>query len=258
MLRFRSLGSGSSGNATVVEARSGQQVCRLLVDCGLGVKHLEQRLARCELTVADIDAIFITHEHTDHIGCARSIALRARIPVWMSPGTYAAIGNPDLDGLFREAADGVDIDLGVLGLMPFTVPHDAREPLQLRCLDGDTALGIVTDLGHASTHVLQNLAHCNALLLEFNHDVALLAASSYHPALKKRVGGQYGHLSNEDAARIARAVRHPGLTTVVAAHLSRQNNSPALARAALAEAIECDPAHITVADPLSGTEWITV
>lgn len=258
MLRFRSLGSGSSGNATLVEASGGLHATRLLVDCGLGIRQLEQRLARCGLSTGDIDAIFITHEHADHIGCARSVALRGRIPVWMSPGTYAAIGSQDMEGLLREAADGCAIDLGSLALMPFTVPHDAREPLQLRCTDGSRTLGILTDLGHATAHVLHNLASCNALLLEFNHDTELLAQSSYHPSLKRRVGGKYGHLSNEDAARIASAVRHDGLATVVAAHLSRQNNLPDLARRALGEAMGRDPQDIPVADPVTGTDWIAV
>lgn len=258
MLRFRSLGSGSTGNSTLVEATDGRQVCRLLVDCGLGVRQIEQRLARCGLSTANIDAIFITHEHSDHIGCARAVALRERIPVWMSPGTFAAIGSPDLEGLLREAGDAVAIDLGAMHLTPFTVPHDAREPLQLRCSDGNTDLGILTDLGHASAHVLHSLEKCHALLLEFNHDPALLAASSYHPALKKRVGGKFGHLSNQDAAQIARALHHAGLATVAAAHLSRQNNRPDLVRLALACAIDCDPERIPVADPLLGTDWINV
>jgi len=259
VLRFRSLGSGSSGNATLVEAGgSTGKPRRLLVDCGLGIRQLEQRLAGSGLAASDIDAIFVTHEHTDHIGCARALALRARIPVWMSPGTYAAIGSPDMEGLLCEARDGSGIDLGDMSLMPFTVPHDAREPLQLRCTDGNRALGILTDLGHATAHVLHHLAGCHALLLEFNHDAELLAQSAYHPALKKRVGGKYGHLSNEDAGRIASAVHHSGLVTVVAAHLSRQNNLPELARAALGAAIGRDPAEIPVADPVTGTDWIEV
>lgn len=258
MLRFRSLGSGSSGNATLVEATAGSQVCRLLVDCGLGVRQLEQRLAHCGLSTGDVDAIFITHEHSDHIGCARAVALRGRIPLWMSPGTYAAVGSPDMEGLLCEAGDGDAIDLGAMRLLPFTVPHDAREPLQLRCSDGSTDLGILTDLGHASPHVLHSLANCHALLLEFNHDPDLLAASSYHPALKKRVGGKYGHLSNADAAQIARALLHSGLATVAAAHLSRQNNRPDLARAALSLAIDRSPEDIPVADPVHGTDWIRV
>lgn len=258
MLRFRSLGSGSSGNATIVEAGSGHQVKRLLVDCGLTLKTLDQRLACAGLSTGDIDAIFVTHEHGDHIGCTRALVRREQIPVWMSPGTFAAIGSPDFDGWQRQAGDGMVIDLGEMFVTPFTVPHDAREPLQLRCSDGALSLAILTDLGHATAHVLEQLAFCNALLLECNHEAALLAASSYPPFLKTRVGGKYGHLSNEAAAGIARALRHPGLKTVVAAHLSAQNNSPALARAAMSFALDCSATDIGVADPVLGTGWIGV
>ena len=148
---------------------------------------------------------------SDHIGCARSLALRYRIPVWMSRGTHAALGSPDFDGLMHVASDGQAIDLGGLQLMPFTVPHDAREPLQLSCTDGCTKLGILTDLGHATAHVLAHLQGCNALLLECNHDTDLLAQSAYPEFLKRRVGGLYGHLSNAAAAEIALKVMHPGL-----------------------------------------------
>jgi len=258
MLRFRSLGSGSSGNATLVEAGSGHRVSRLLVDCGLGLKQLEQRLAVCGLTSSDLDAVFITHEHGDHIGSAHALALREQLPVWMSPGTYSAIGSPDFCGLLRLAADGATIEMDDLVVAPFTVPHDAREPLQLRCSDGASHLGILTDLGHCTAHVLHNLASCHALLLECNHDSGLLEASSYPPFLKKRVAGKYGHLSNACAAEIAGAVRHAALRTVVAAHLSERNNRPELARAALAKALECSASDIGIADPLSGTGWIGV
>lgn len=256
MLRFRSLGSGSAGNATIVEAGDGRRPTRLLVDCGLGLRHLGLRLARCGLTAGDIDAIFITHEHGDHIGCAHALALRQRLPVWMSRGTYAAIGSPDFDGLLRLAADGAPIDLGGLLLVPFTVPHDAREPLQLRCSDGAAVLGILTDLGHATAHVLEQLVSCSAIMLECNHDESLLASGSYPPFLKQRVGGKYGHLSNVAAAQIAIALRHPGLGTVVASHLSRQNNRPELARTALSRALERTLEEIVVADQAQGTDWI--
>jgi phosphoribosyl 1,2-cyclic phosphodiesterase len=258
MLRFRNLGSGSAGNATIVEARSGASVTRLLVDCGLGIRQLDQRLGDAGLVASDIDAIFITHEHSDHIGCARKVALRHRTPVWMSHGTHAGTGAADFDGLLRIASDGEAIALGELGVMPFTVPHDAREPLQLRCTDGATSLGILTDLGHATDHVLTHLADCQAMLLECNHDPDLLAASSYPAFLKKRVGGTHGHLSNARSCAIAAALNHPGLTTVVAAHLSRQNNRPELARAALAQALGRSPEDIGVADQVTGTHWLVV
>ena len=258
MLRFRNLASGSSGNATVVEGRTGTQVRRLLVDCGLGIRQLQARLHLAGLALEQLDAVFITHEHSDHIGCTRTLALRHRIPVWMSHGTYSAIGSPDFDGLLRLAHDGQAIDLGTFEALPFTVPHDAREPLQLRCSDGAAHLALLTDLGHASAHVLAHLAGAHALLLESNHDPQLLAASRYPSFLKRRVGGDYGHLSNAAAAGILRAVQHPGLQCVVAAHLSAQNNHPDLVRPLLAQALGWAPERIGVASALQGSDWHAV
>ncbi|WP_026436350.1 MBL fold metallo-hydrolase [Acidovorax sp. JHL-9] len=258
MLRFRSLGSGSSGNATVVEAGDGSQIRRLLVDCGFGIRQLATRLGAAGLGIDQIDAIFITHEHADHVGCAKALALRHRIPVWMSDGTHAALGCPDLDGLLQVAYDMVPIDLGTLCALPFTVPHDAREPLQLRCTDGASHLGLLTDLGHASSHVLQQLQGCHALLLEANHDPGMLEASSYPAFLKRRIGGEHGHLANHAAASILTAVQHAGLNRVVAAHLSAQNNQPWLAQQALAQALDWPAQGVDVASAVAGTEWIDV
>ena len=257
MLKFKSLGSGSTGNATVVEAM-GLMPLRVLVDCGLGIKQLLSRLGQAGLQAEDISAVFITHEHGDHIGCARSLALRYRIPVWMSSGTHAAIGAPDFDGMLRTARDGKTIDLGGLQLTPFTVPHDAREPMQFICTDGSAKLGILTDLGHATAHVLAHLQGCDAMLLECNHDTDLLEQSVYPSFLKRRVGGDFGHLSNAAAADIARAVMHSGFKHLVAGHLSQQNNRPELAQAALATALGCNGDDIVVAEPGRGTPWLHV
>ncbi|MES2509390.1 MAG: MBL fold metallo-hydrolase [Pseudomonadota bacterium] len=257
MLRFKSLGSGSSGNATVIES-GGLTPLRLLVDCGLGIRQLQSRLGQAGLELGDLHAVFITHEHGDHIGCARALALRHRIPVWMSRGTYAAIGSPDFEGLLHFARDGKTIDLGGLQLTPFAVPHDAREPLQLSCTDGAVKLAVVTDLGHATAHVLHHLSACDALILECNHDSEMLLRSAYPYFLKRRVSGDLGHLSNEAAAAIATAVCHPKLKHLVAAHLSRQNNLPGLARASMAGALKCAADDIVIADATQGTPWLQV
>ena len=258
-LRFKSLGSGSSGNATVVEAgRAERNPIRVLVDCGLGIKALEVRLGEAKLTLADLHAIFITHEHGDHVGCAPALARRLKIPIWMSHGTFSAIGSPDLAGMLHVVRDGDQIDLGELQLSPFTVPHDAREPLQLTCTDGNTKLGILTDLGHATGHVLSQLSHCNALLLECNHDTQLLEQSAYPAFLKRRIGGLHGHLSNAAAAEIAQAAHHSGLKHLVTAHLSRENNRPDLARLAISTALSCSNDDIVVADALNGSPWLSL
>ncbi|MES2413337.1 MAG: MBL fold metallo-hydrolase [Pseudomonadota bacterium] len=255
MLRFKSLGSGSTGNATLVEA-SGLLPFRLLVDCGLGIRQLQLRLAEAGLTFEDINAVFITHEHSDHIGCARSVSIRHRIPVWMSEGTYNGIGSPDFEGLFRIARNNQKIDLGGLELTPFSVPHDAREPLHLTCTDGAKKLAVLTDLGHVTQQVLSHLERCDALLLESNHDSDMLARSPYPHFLKRRVGGNLGHLSNSAAAAIAAAVCHPALKHLVAAHLSLQNNLPALVMQSMAEALNCPEDEIVIASATHGTPWL--
>ncbi len=256
MLRFKSLGSGSSGNATLVQARDGTTLTHLLVDCGLGVREFARRLGEAGMLADQIDGIFITHEHADHIGSARSLALRHRIPIWLSAGTHAAIGAPDFEGLLRIARDGEPIELGDLRFTPFTVPHDAREPLQLHCTDGGTRLGILTDLGHITTHILSHLAGCRSLLLECNHDPDMLANGPYPHFLKRRVGGDWGHLANRVAAEAAAALGPTGLRQVVAAHLSKINNRPSLVRAALAQALGGEPGDFPVADAATGSDWL--
>jgi len=255
VLRFKSLGSGSTGNATLVES-AGLLPFRLLVDCGLGIRQLQMRLGEAGLEIQDIDAVFVTHEHSDHIGCVLTLSLRHNIPVWMSQGTHTAMGSPDFKGRLRIARDGDAVDLGGLEVMPFTVPHDAREPLQLVCTDGAAKLGILTDLGHATAHVLRHLQGCSGLLLECNHDTDMLAKSVYPDFLKRRVGGQYGHLSNVAAVDILHSVMNPRLRHVVAAHLSAQNNRADLVRSLLGKALGCAHDEVTVARPDVGCGWL--
>lgn len=269
MIRYCSLGSGSTGNATLVEGRDGLRTTRVLLDCGFSQRELAQRLARAGLAIGQLDALFVTHEHGDHVGCAVALARRHRIPLWTSRGTFRAVAaerlaagdwpehdDGALDGLVRYARDGEPIDLGALQLRPYTVPHDAREPLQAVFSDGASRLGILTDAGCSTPHILAQLAGCDALLLECNHDPALLAASAYPASVKARVGGRLGHLSNARAADILAACRHGRLRHVAAAHLSERNNTPLLARSALAAAWECPPEEIRVADPRLGLDWI--
>ena len=255
-MRFKSLGSGSAGNATLVQS-TGSDRCNLLIDCGFGLKQLVRRLEKSGVLPSQLDAIFITHEHGDHTGCVQALSNQYNIPVWMSAGTAAAMGYVNASGLLRIACDGEIIALNGLQLNPFTVPHDAREPLQLSCTDGATKLGVLTDLGHATAHVLDQLQGCHALMLECNHDADLLATSVYPPFLKQRVDGHYGHLANSQAADIATTVLHSGLKHVVAAHLSQQNNSPELVRNNLAQAMSCNADDILIASQADGSPWLT-
>ena len=259
-MRFCSLGSGSGGNASLVEASQGITRTQLLVDCGFSLRELTRRLARAGSSPADLDAIFITHEHGDHTGCALNLAQRCRIPLWTSRGTWRALSQSataaDFDlRLLHLIKDGECAELGDIRISAFAVPHDANEPLHLRCDDGRRAVGVITDLGHPCPSVVQALQACHGLLLECNHDEAMLRASSYPAGLKRRILGSHGHLSNAAAAELLRQCLHSGLEHVVAAHLSERNNSPALAAAALAAVLGCQNDQIPVASQSDGSAW---
>lgn len=257
-MRFCSLGSGSGGNSTLIEASQGITRTRLLVDAGFSLRELVKRLARAGCEPDEVDAVFITHEHGDHIGCALAFATRYRVPLIMSRGTWRAVGDEAFEpALLHLTRCGDALPLGDMELRPFSVPHDAHEPLQLVLDDGALRLGIVTDLGSAPADVSDALAGCQALLLECNHDEALLRGGPYHPALKKRILGSHGHLSNAAAADLLARCLHPGLGLVAAAHLSEHNNTPELAQAALSDVLG-GRSDLRVAHPKLGLDWMTL
>lgn len=262
MLRFTSLGSGSSGNATLIEAQTadGARPTRLLVDCGLPLRQLAARLAARGLLVSDLDALFVTHEHSDHVGGVLAVQRRHGVRVWASEGTWArATARLEDKPAAHIARDGEAIVVGDLVLQPFAVPHDAAEPLQLTCSDGRKRLGILTDIGEPTADIVRALQDCDALLLECNHDPDMLASGTYPVWLKRRIAGTRGHLANHQSAALLDACRHGDLQHVLAAHLSQQNNRPALAVAALRGALgSASATQITVADAAAGCAWIDI
>lgn len=258
MLRFCSLGSGSAGNALLIEASEGLFVTRVLVDNGFGPKQLEERLARLGLAIDDLDAVFVTHEHADHVGGVRPLLKRRTMALLCSTGTRSAADLTDECIDWRRARDGVPLTVGAMQITPLAVPHDAAEPLQLVVTDGDRRLGILTDIGMPTTAVARAFDGLHALLLECNHDADLLHSSRYPPFLKQRIAGDRGHLSNAQAAQLLQGMQRDCLNTVVAAHLSRENNRPQLARAALAPVLGCGESDVMVADQSDGCCWVSV
>jgi phosphoribosyl 1,2-cyclic phosphodiesterase len=251
-VRFACLGSGSEGNGLLVEAGA----TRVLIDCGFGIRDAVARLARIGVAPETLTAIIVTHEHNDHIGGVAAFAARYQTPVWLTFGTLSAVSER-FAGLSRvygfDAHDTFAID--AIEVRPFTVPHDAREPVQFVCGDGQWRLGVLTDLGVSTLHVEASLSGCDALVLECNHDSAMLANGDYPYALKQRIAGRFGHLDNEAAAGLLSRLDNSKLKHVFAAHLSQHNNLPNLARAALATALGCSLDWIGIADQHDGFGW---
>ena len=254
MLRFASLASGSGGNCLVAQA----DLTHVLVDCGLNLRDTERRLARLGLEPADIDAILVTHEHDDHAGGAFDFAAAHNVLVVLTHGTLRALraAGKMHDGvrtLFVRAGERAAI--GGMEVLPFTVPHDASEPVQFVLSDGAVKLGVVTDIGIGTRHVESTLSGLDALVLECNYDRDMLWSGGYPRWLKERIGGPFGHLDNRDAARLLSALDRSRLKHIIGAHLSQQNNKPELVRAVLAEALGCSEQWIGLATQDDGFDW---
>ncbi len=250
-LRFASLGSGSSGNGLVVE--SGRT--RVLLDCGFTLGESERRLARLGLKASELDAILVTHEHSDHIGGVARLASRHGLTVHLTRGTALSLPEafpPQQVSLLDPHAP---FSIGELFIDPIAVPHDAREPVQFAFSDGRARLGVATDLGCSTPHVEAKLSGCDALVLECNHDGDMLESGGYPRALKQRISGRLGHLENAAAAELLSRVDRSKLRHVIAAHLSRENNRPELAAAALAGVLGCSPDWVSIASHDEGFGW---
>jgi len=251
-VQFASLGSGSRGNATLV--RDGNTL--LLVDCGFSVREVERRLQRLEIDAGNISAILVTHEHTDHSSGVSRLSRRHQIPVYLTHGTYNSGRCEDLfETCFFHSEE--QFNIGSIRVQPVAVPHDAREPCQFVLHTENARLGILTDLGSITPVVLDHYRSCQALLLECNHDAEMLQQGSYPYALKQRVGGDWGHLNNIQAAELLACVELKSLQHLVVAHISEQNNCRERVLAALRPVF--DRHHeIVWADQKEGFDWLQI
>lgn len=254
MLRFASLASGSRGNCLVADADG----TFVLLDCGLNLRDVERRLARLGLGPADIDGILVTHEHGDHAHGVFDFAAAHGTTVYLSYGTMAAMKAEGrvIEGVRMVFVNGREsFFIDGMQIAPFTVPHDAREPVQFVVSDGDRRLGVLTDIGASTAHVERALSGMHALVLETNYDRDMLWNGGYPRWLKQRIAGPFGHLDNEDSGRLLAALDCSRLKHLLCAHLSEKNNRPDLARRALARALGCEESWIGLASQDQGFDW---
>jgi phosphoribosyl 1,2-cyclic phosphodiesterase len=252
MMRFASLGSGSEGNALVVQAGA----TTIMLDCGFNLSETISRLERIGLAASQLDGILVTHEHDDHVGGVSRVSRKFDIPVYLTHGTLSSLGPARAKLPQVTIIDShTPFAIGDIEVFPYPVPHDAREPSQFVLSDGARRLGVLTDAGSITPHIEQMLSGLDALVLECNHDRSMLMSGSYPYSLKQRIGGRFGHLANETAAGLLGGVDYTRLQHCIAAHLSRQNNTPDLARAALAVAMQTTADWICVATQEEGFAW---
>lgn len=251
-MKFASLGSGSNGNGTLV----GCQGNYLLIDCGFTIKETERRLARLQVAAENLAAILVTHEHGDHIKGVAPFARKYQLPVYMTPGTFHSRDLGKLPTL--HLIHGHEpFELAGFRVTPVAVPHDAREPAQFILEAENKKLGVLTDLGSITPHIEKHYSDCDALILEANHDPLMLAGGPYPPSLKRRVGGPWGHLSNQQAANFLRRTDTEKIQHLVVAHLSQQNNSPEKAEQSFTGILP-GAANMLYAGQEDGFDWLTI
>ncbi len=251
-MQIASLGSGSKGNATLVKLDS----TMVLVDCGFSLRQFKLRLERLSLSPDSIDAILVTHEHSDHSGGVARLASTYDIPIWSTRGTARCAFDDDF--ACHDLRGGQWVTIGHLEVLPVTVPHDAGEPVQFIFKDSKNGkkLGILTDTGHITSHISDAYNELDGLLLEFNYDEVMLEQGPYPFSLKQRVGGDLGHLSNSQSMSLLRQINKTRLNCLIAAHISENNNCRNLVAEHLGQ-LNGIPEPV-LADQETGFGWIAI
>jgi len=244
------LGSGSAGNCTLIET----EATAVLIDAGLSSRQIAHRLAQIGRDLDQIDGILLTHEHSDHTRALGVLCKERSIPIYANRLTAEAlVADPENQALkkisWRLFSTGSPFTVGDLTVESFSVPHDAYDPVGFTVRYGGVAVGLITDLGHATRLVVERLRTMDALVIESNHDMKLLQEDAARPwALKQRIMSRHGHLSNDAAATLAGEVASSRLRHLFLAHLSRDCNRPEIAReTALKKLNEAGAAHVAVA-----------
>lgn len=264
-MQLYSIASGSSGNCIYV----GGEKSHILIDAGISMKRIREGLLEENLSLEDIDAIFITHEHTDHISGLGPVLRKYQIPVYATYETIGAIWDKgDMKGVSQDIFHSVlpekRVDMDDMEIMPVKISHDAANPVCYTVMSDTAKIGVATDMGCYTNELVDHLKDCDSLLLEANHDINLLQVGSYPYSLKMRILGEKGHLSNDASARLIEKVLHPGLQYILLGHLSKENNFPELAYKTVSYELEQNPVwnqmdtELLVANRMEPTKLLTI
>jgi phosphoribosyl 1,2-cyclic phosphodiesterase len=253
-MRFATMGSGSKGNATLVD----EVDSALLVDCGLSYSRVRSLAREKNYDLDKLDGIFVTHEHSDHVSGVKNLSKGLKIPVYATSGTIAASGSR-FDDVYElnEIELEKDIVLGPFEITPIIVPHDAQEPCQFIITSHCKRLGILTDLGHVTSHVRKMYETLDAMVIEFNHDLGMLRASDYRQVLQRRISGPYGHLSNDQAEEFLGGINFQKMSHLVAAHLSEKTNNSSIVLACLDRVVP-GTVNTHVATQADFSQWFVI
>lgn len=235
-MKFCSLVSSSKGNAVLVSDGK----ANILIDCGISKRRTAEGLERAGISPCDVDAILVTHEHSDHIGGVGVMSRGYDIPVYANMETWDAMERSlgRIDAKNRKCFEmGQQFEVNGVGIAPFAIPHDAARPVGYSLFTNGLKLSVATDMGHVDEQVVASICGSDIVLLEANHDVEMLKNGRYPPMLKRRILGKYGHLSNEMSAQIAVRLLQKGTRAILLGHLSEENNLPDLAYGAVKDAL---------------------
>jgi len=251
-VKFASLGSGSKGNATIIDTEHG---C-LMIDCGFSIKETARRLERVGKSPQDISAILVTHEHSDHWKGVLPFASKFSIDVYATAGCYRAVNvSPSTSKLLKVICSHSRFMINNVHVLPIPVPHDANEPVQYIFSYDQYRLGILTDVGNITPYIVEQYNNCSGLLVEANHDIELLRAGAYPKFLKDRVAGQWGHLNNHQTASLLSAIDQQSIQKLVIGHISESNNNSARVKQAIEDVFPRSE-KIIYANQNEGFDWV--
>lgn len=249
MFKFCNLYSGSSGNCSFLETDN----TKILVDCGVSSKKIEEALNSIDISSKNIDAVVISHEHLDHVRGLSVFCKKYNIPIYANSKTFNNINQDLTQRTYVEFKSNIEFEIGDIKVFPFSIPHDATDPCGFNFYHGNNKLSIATDIGHIDNKILHNLDESSLLLLESNYEPDILKCSSYPYELKRRILGPNGHLSNEEAGNVITTLAKSGVSNIILGHLSEHNNFPELAyqtvmNSIISNKVNLDNLKLSVAD----------